>query len=118
MGLIMMLNRRIDDNEYGEVGYWIKANAIHGWFVRNVQNGVDNCSPYLVTKDKMRNLLMACELVLHNPAMSSTYLPTMSGFAFGSTDYDERYLKYIERTIEILNEAIKDEYDLYYSSSW
>lgn len=26
-----------------EVGYWRKANAIHGWFVDNVQKGNDDC---------------------------------------------------------------------------
>ena len=26
-----------------EVGYWRKANAIHKWFVDNVQDGNDDC---------------------------------------------------------------------------
>jgi hypothetical protein len=118
MGLDMMLNRKIDNNEYGEIGYWRKANAIHSWFVRNVQNGVDDCDSYLVTKDKLKSLLMACELVLHTPAMSSTYLPTTSGFFFGNTEYDQNYISDIKRTIEIVKEAIEDEYETYYSSSW
>jgi hypothetical protein len=25
------------------VGYWRKANAIHGWFINNVADGVDEC---------------------------------------------------------------------------
>jgi hypothetical protein len=25
------------------VAYWRKANAIHSWFVQNVQDGVDEC---------------------------------------------------------------------------
>ena len=27
-------------------GYWWEANAIHGWLVNNVQDGVDNCAEY------------------------------------------------------------------------
>ena len=42
-GLDMMLCHQNDDETHEEVGYWRKANAIHGWFVRNVQNGKDDC---------------------------------------------------------------------------
>jgi len=118
MGLDMMLSRKIDSNEYGEVGYWRKANAIHGWFVRNVQNGVDDCGSYLVTKDQLRDLLMVCEAVIHNPAMSSTYLPTTSGFFFGDTGYGQNYMWDINHTIKVVKEALKDDYEIYYSSSW
>jgi hypothetical protein len=118
MGLEMYLNRKIDDDEYGEIGCWRKANAIHAWFIRNIQNGVDNCRPYLVTNSKLRDLLMVCELVIYNPAMSSTYLPTIDGYFFGSVDYDEKYMWQLKHTVEILKEAIKDEHEIYYKSSW
>ena len=118
MGLDMMLVRRTDDETYEEVGYWRKANAIHGWFVRNVQNNVDDCGDYTVTKDQLRNLLMACELVLHDPVMSSTYLPTTSGFFFGNVEYDQWYLNSLESTIEIIKPLIDDQDEYYYSSSW
>lgn len=28
------------------VGYWRKANAIHGWFVKHVQGGKDECQAW------------------------------------------------------------------------
>ena len=31
-----------------EAGYWRKANAIHRWFVENVQDGKDDCGEYFV----------------------------------------------------------------------
>ena len=43
-----------------ELAYWRKANAIHKWFVDNVQKGNDNCEEYRVTR---RNLLDLCDLV-------------------------------------------------------
>lgn len=43
-----------------ELAYWRKANAIHKWFVDNVQKGNDNCKDYRVSR---RNLLNLLELV-------------------------------------------------------
>lgn len=34
-----------------EVMYWRKSNQIHNWFVKNVQNGVDDV--YIFTKEKL-----------------------------------------------------------------
>lgn len=48
---------------YEEVGYWRKANAIHKWFVDNVQNGYDDCEYYEVTKEQAEELLDICKKV-------------------------------------------------------
>lgn len=47
-----------------EVGYWRKANAIHSWFVKNVQDGEDNCGEYYVSVDQLKELLALCEKVI------------------------------------------------------
>lgn len=47
-----------------EAGYWRKANAIHSWFVENVQNGEDDCKPYWVSKENLEELKALCEKVL------------------------------------------------------
>lgn len=52
-----------------EIGYWRKANQVHSWFVENVQGGEDDCGDYIVTKEKLQELLDICirlknELVL------------------------------------------------------
>ena len=39
-----------------EVMYWRKANHIHAWFVKNVQDGIDNCAEYYVSPDNLREL--------------------------------------------------------------
>jgi hypothetical protein len=45
---------------FTEVGYWRKANAIHKWFVDNVQDEVDDCGRYEVSKEQLEELLDVC----------------------------------------------------------
>lgn len=52
MGLDMYL---LDDSRE-EIGYWRKANAIHGWFVRNCAEGVDECQPIAVSREQLEAL--------------------------------------------------------------
>lgn len=59
MGLDMYLNANGE-----EIGYWRKANAIHLWFVKNVQEGDDNCGEYPVTKEKLQELRDLCQKVI------------------------------------------------------
>ena len=48
-----------------QVGYWRKCNAIHNWFVENVQDGIDDCDyHHEVTEDKLEDLLKTCYAVL------------------------------------------------------
>lgn len=59
MGLDMFLRK---DNGT-ELGYWRKANAIHGFFSR--ENGeLDNCQEIEVSKDCIEKLLNICKEVL------------------------------------------------------
>jgi hypothetical protein len=105
-----------------EVGYWRKANAIHKWFVENVQNGKDDCGDYWVPEEKIDELLDICKQVRDNHELAEKLLPTQSGFFFGSTHYDEYYHEDIINTIEILERAkvmnTKPGYEIEYHSSW
>jgi hypothetical protein len=47
-----------------EAGYWRKANAIHNWFVKNVQDGEDDCKDYYVSSEQMQELLDTVNTVL------------------------------------------------------
>ena len=64
------------NHEYGHldlwegVGYWRKANQIHNWFVENVQNGVDDCGCYEVTKEQLEELLKTCRIVKASSEMT------------------------------------------------
>jgi hypothetical protein len=59
MGLDMYLGVRTEEG-IQEVGYWRKANAIHGWFVRELANGVDECQEIPVSKIKLLELQALC----------------------------------------------------------
>ena len=61
MGLDMYLSRRLKDNTEHEVMYWRKANAIHKWFVDNVQGGEDDCREYPVSNDQLIELRDTCK---------------------------------------------------------
>ena len=102
-----------------EAGYWRKQNQIHRWFVENVQEGIDNCGEYYVSKEDLETLLDLCQKVKADNSLAESLLPSASGFFFGGTEYDEWYFDGIDNTIEILKEALEDERgDYYYSSSW
>lgn len=51
---------------FEQIGCWRKANHIHKWFVDNVQNGVDECDTYEVTKEQLEDLLSVCKKVLNS----------------------------------------------------
>ena len=48
------------------VGYWRKANAIHGWFVRELADGEDNCRDIYVPTEALVRLRDNCVNELAN----------------------------------------------------
>lgn len=45
--------------------YWRKANAVHQWFVDNVQDGNDDCGRYYVSREQLQELLDICTKILN-----------------------------------------------------
>lgn len=102
-----------------EAGYWLKANAIHKWFVDNVQDGEDECDAHDVSREQLVELRNLCKTVLETK--DSSLLPPQRGFFFGSTDIGEFYWKYLKDTIEIVDDALELSYNRWcfeYQSSW
>lgn len=108
--------------------YWRKANAIHRWFVANVQGGNDDCGTYDVSTTDLAVLHDTCKeviesaelveswteesydtaarqmvetpkLVLSDTAKAEELLPVQEGFFFGSMEYDEGYYRDLEATV-------------------
>lgn len=140
-----------------ECHYWRKANAIHNFFVENVQDGNDDCGTYDVPKSVIEDLAERCDLVLqlldrcpkreedatikifncHDNTVTEQIetrtfydvgdeihdlLPTVSGFFFGNTEYDEWYRNEIIETKTICDKLLIEmdwnNEELTYASSW
>lgn len=101
------------------VMYWRKANAIHRWFVENVQGGVDECQASYVSRDDLVSLLEVVTEVLDRPEKASELLPTASGFFFGTTEFDEWYIQDLKNTSAILTKVLDTDADEFiYQASW
>lgn len=103
-----------------DLAYWRKANAIHAWFVKHCQGGVDECQRTLVEQDQLADLVDTCKQVLADPSLAMELLPPQQGFFFGETDVGEWYFATLKQTVEML-EPLLDEnipVDFYYRSSW
>lgn len=113
------------------VAYWRKANAIHKWFVDNVQDGEDDCEEYYVSKEDLQKLIDACKKdikyfskleakdeVFENVDVEKLTLKTQGGFFFGDTSYTTYHVENLKETIDMLEPLLKEEGSFYYQSSW
>jgi len=105
-----------------EAIYWRKANAIHKWFVDNVQEGKDDCGRYYVSKENLIELRDLCKRVLQDKDNAQTLLPPETGFFFGGTEIDQYYFDDINHTIESIEKLLAmsfiDDLSFEYHSSW
>lgn len=104
-----------------EVVYWRKSNMIHKWFVDHVQEGTDDCKQYYVSREQLKELLDTCKQVIENHELACELLPTLDGFFFGATEYDDEYFKDVEYTVEQLSKLDLSQntgFCYYYESSW
>lgn len=130
-----------DEGEFfvprGVAIYWRKANAIHRWFVQNVQGGNDDCGSYEVSVEDLCRLHDACvdvldstvlvqdgtievydlkqskmvdypRMVLKDTTVAEELLPTRDGFFFGDTDYDGYYWDDVAHTRDAIERLFKN----------
>ncbi len=116
--------RRVSSIEE-QIGYWRKANAIHGWFVENCANGVDNCEPVNVTEKKLNALLGLIEKAIKQPDRFHPELLPTPGFFFGDVEDLEWYHCYLNESIPMLERALLEFTEenatypeLFYRASW
>jgi len=109
------------------VAYWRKANAIHSWFVQNVQDGKDECQRSYVEREQLEKLRDTCVQAIEaykagDFEKAEELLTPQSGFFFGSTEIDEYYLHDLEYTRDRLKFLLEDEAardcSFYYQASW
>jgi hypothetical protein len=130
------------------VGYWRKANAIHGWFVNKVGNGVDECQVMYLDREPLEQLRQDCIVALANPSREykienqkvfyllcdylnsletpidpATYenpVPPTDGFFFGSSELTDYYYYQLEYTIDLITSLLEldHNYSFHYQASW
>jgi hypothetical protein len=104
-----------------QVMEWRKFNALHKWFVDNVQEGVDDCKECFVDESDLKMLLETLTYVYENKDTAETILPTAQGFFFGSDEIDEYYWEEVKSTIIQLKDLLEEDNkgaSFYYRSSW
>ena len=116
MGLDMYLR---DSTGKNELGYWRKANAIHGWIVREKANDEDECQKIPLTRNDLKRLRGLCLNVLLDPKKAQEYLPPTSGFLFGSYEVDTFYFEDLQDTVKILDSILSTRKRRFvYQASW
>lgn len=106
------------------IGYWRKANSIHGYFVETWGDGVDECQPIHVPRKGLEDLLDICKVIMKHkddPEFDAeSTLPPTPGFFFGSYDIDDWYYQDIQNTIDILERVLSNKEQNYfiYQASW
>ena len=111
------------------VAYWRKANAIHGWFVRECGGGVDECQDIYVSREQLVTLRDKADAMLRVPAnfrenvAEKSGLQPTGGFFFGSYDYDEWYIEDMKNTVTQLDKVLaafpEDSWGSFiYKASW
>jgi len=117
-----------------EVAYWRKFNALHGWFVNECANGVDECQSIYVGEDKLKELLellKKVQMVINQSELKvvvlkdwngedykqkvykcekkiKELLPPTEGFFFGGYEVDEWYKNSVDETVTTIEDLLKE----------
>ena len=117
----MGLDMYVRDENDKEIAYWRKFNALHAWFVKNLQDGVDECQPSRrITRQDVEQIIYILKTVKKTPMAAKVLLPSTDGFFFGSTEYDRFFIQDVYESIEVFQRMLEivDTQELHYQSSW
>lgn len=112
------------ENKLSGVLYWRKANAIHGFFIREGKleaNGAKDVGYYVVNRETLRHLVDLIDKVLNDHSLAKSLLPTQDGFFFGSTEYDDWYFSDLKDTKSLVVaelELVPEQQVWFYYASW
>lgn len=116
MGLDLFFSVRSEE----QIGYYRKVNFLVKYFLDRGYD-IENQTPTCIDKEDIEELLSRCNQVLEDHSKASELLPTMGGFFFGNTDYNEHYFidihkvkGYIEDILLPLFDKLKDNEGIYF----
>lgn len=136
-----MNGKMCDDFNLGEIAYWRKFNALHGYIVDTFADGVDECQKIPLTKEniqktledlkKVREVLDASEKVnnakypnnytFNLPKDATLAIQPRAGFFFGETTIDSWFERDVNSAIEVFTQLIDewdDDQEVWYEASW
>lgn len=93
-----------------QIGYFRKVNFLVSFFQEYGLDVVDQ-KPFSITKDMVEDLLNRCNKVLENNNLAEDLLPTMNGFFFGPTEYDEWYFKDVKNVKLFIETSLLNHFD-------
>lgn len=91
-----------------EIGYFRKVNFLVKFF-ESKGFDVEHQTPLSISKEDVLDLLSRCNKVIEDNSKAKELLPTMHGFFFGSTDYDEYYYRNVKRVKEYIENTLLPE---------
>ena len=106
MGLDIYFVKR----KHRHIGYFRKVNFLCAFFEKHGFD-VDAQTPLVITKAMAEELLDKCNQVLEEHDAAEALLPTMGGFFFGSTDYNEYYFKNVEDVRDWVQDTLLPQFD-------
>lgn len=83
--------------------YFRKVNFVYRFFSNKLE---DECC--FVTKSDLEELISRCEKVAADHSLAEELLPTVSGFFFGSTDYDQWYFSDVDDCKKQMEKLLED----------
>lgn len=126
MGLdhgLWIKKKRQKDAEFEPLAIWRKNNAMHHYICANIAKDYEiNCKNIRMSKPQLKDLYLRTNKVLDSTdiELAKLILPTMDGFFFGNTDYNEIYFEQIKQANQdlkkVLDEVNFKENSVYYHS--
>ena len=112
--------KKIGNKKQTKVAYWRKFNALHGWFVNKIQDGVDNCEAHPLKRADLVCLLNTLHTV--SDTHDQNLMPPRGGCFSGNTIDEDIYFDNVERSIPVVQDLIFNtdwqNAKLYYRSCW
>lgn len=93
-----------------ELGYFRKVNFLVKYFHELGMNVKDQV-PFYMEKEDIVNLLDRCNKVLEDRTKAEELLPTMEGFFFGNTEYNEYYFEDVEAVKDFITNKLLPQFD-------
>lgn len=105
MGLDITISRNRGDKK---IAYFRKVNFLVKFMEDYYDHIIENCEPIQIDEDCILELKWRCESVLKNRKLADSLLPTVSGFFYGSTEYDDFYYSNVEQVLDSCKKILEE----------